>query len=64
MEQNGSVKIGERYKIIFQDSEKVLIKRGVVLSFDKIFLTLKNVSGLTEIIPLNRILRLEEIENV
>lgn len=59
MEKNGSVKVGERYKVIFQDSEKVLIKRGIVLCFDNIFLTLKNVSGLTEIIPLNRILRME-----
>lgn len=59
METNGSVQIGKKYKVIFQDSQKVLIKRGIILAFDTIFLTLKNVSGVTEIIPLNRVLRLE-----
>ena len=60
MEQNGSVKIGASYRVIFQDFSKVLTKRGIILKFDSIFLTLKNISGVTEIIPLNRVLRLEE----
>ena len=59
MENNSSVQVGRRYKLIFQDAEKVLIKRGIILSYDALFIVFKNVSGVEEIIPMNRVLRLE-----
>ena len=59
MENNGSLRIGKSYKVAFQDAQNVLVKRGVVLEFDGIFITLKNVSGVVELIPLTRVLRLE-----
>ena len=58
----GEVWLGKRIKVIFQDSNKVLIKIGVCKSYDAVFLNLDNETGINELIPLNRILRIEVLK--
>lgn len=60
--EEGQVWIGKRIKVIFQDSNKVLIKIGVCKSYDSVFLNLDNDTGINEIIPLSRILRIEVLK--
>ena len=55
----GLVLIGKRVKIIFQDAEKVLMKFGVVSSYDNSFINFKNDNGINEVIPMTRVLRME-----
>lgn len=59
MSGSEQLRLGKRYKLIFQDNSSVMAKHGIIKSYDNLFITLENVSGVTEIIPLNRVLRLE-----
>lgn len=59
---DGVVWIGKKVKLVFQDSEKVLIKFGVVSAYDNSFINFSNENGINEIIPVNRILRLEVLK--
>ena len=60
--ESGQAWIGKRIKLIFQDSGKVLVKIGICKEYDSVFLTLENQTGINEVIPLNRILRIEVLK--
>ena len=53
---------GKKVKLIFQDYSKTLIKYGIVKSADLNFVTLEHDTGLLEIIPTSRVLRIEVLK--
>lgn len=59
----GLVWVGKKVKLYFSDVSAVLVKIGVIVSVDSFFITLKLDKGSTESIPLNRVLRMEELKN-
>ena len=50
---------GKRLRIFFNDLGRVIAKYGVCISYDNIFLTIRTDSGLTEILPVDKIQRCE-----
>ena len=54
--------IGKRVKLIFQDSEKVLIKIGIIQQASAEFVNIKTDIGI-EIIPTSRVLRMEVLND-
>ncbi len=55
-------RIGKKFKIYFQDRDKVLPKFAIIIAIDSIFITIQNTfNGTTEILPMARVLRMEEI---
>jgi len=54
---------GRRLRIFFNDLGRVIAKYGVCISYDEVFLTIKTDLNLTEILPLNKIQRIEVIED-
>lgn len=52
---------GKQVRILFQDTNAVLSKIGIVLEYDSVFVTLETSQGV-QILPLNRIVRIEVLK--
>lgn len=53
--------VGKRIKIIFDDGNKIVTKFGKLQSNDQNFLVFRSELG-EEVVPINRIIRLEVLE--
>lgn len=54
--------IGLRVRLFFKDTEKVLIKIGKITAIDSNFVLIETDDGLKQIIPKERVVRMEIIK--
>ncbi len=54
--------IGRKVRLLFQDTEKIISKVGIIKKADNVFVEIELESNKMEIIPMSRVVRLEVLK--